>query len=199
MIFLKNSLGYRFKRGSSRNPLCMNKKLKYLQTIFSWRLLSELYKNRLIVNVDESSFGRSIKTSYSWLPKGSTHAIINTNWEGRLNLIFELWSNGKYIAIIQDQAGTEKTFQIFLIILKKYLDSLNEDNDQSLWVILNNASVHTTESVQKVAQMTGIELTWLPSDSPNFAPVEMVFGIIKRNIWSTKSKEKVNFSRPSGR
>ena len=198
-IYLKNCLGFRFKRGSSRAAWSMKKELKYLQAIFSWRILSDLYTNRLVVNVDESSFGRSIKANYSWLPKGSTYPIINTNWEGRVNLIFGLFSNGRWIAIIQDEIGTEKTFQIFLIFLKKYVDSWHEDNGKPLRVILDNASIHLTESVQKMAQIVSIELNFLPPYSPNLAPVEMIFGVIKRKLLSTKWKEKISFSKPSGR
>ena len=198
-MYLRNSLGYRFKKGSSRNPLSMKKELKFSQAIFAWRILSDLYTGRLVINVDESSFGRSIRNNYSWLPKGSTYPIINAKCEGRVSMIFGLCSNGKWIAMIQDQTVTEKTFQIFLLFWKKFVDCWHQDNNQPLKVILDNTSLHLTEEVQKIAQIIGVELNWLPPYSPTLAPVETAFGVIKRKIWTTKSKEKINFSKPSGR
>ena len=152
-IYLRDSLGYRFKKGSSRNLFSMKEETKFSQAIFAWRLLSDLYKGRLIVNVDESSFGRLIKNNYSWLPKGSTHPIINTKCEGRISMIFGLCSNGKWIAMIQDQTGTEKTFQIFWLFLKKFVDCWHRENNQPLRVILDNASLHITEEVKRIAQL----------------------------------------------
>ena len=170
-----------------------------MRSIFSWRVLFNLYKERVIINVDESSFGRWVQTNYSWLPKGSTSPIVNAKWIGRTNLVFGLWSNGRWMAIIQNENGTAENFQIFLIFLKKYIQSWHKSDAQPYWVILDNAAIHLTESVRRLAKTTGIELNSIPSYSPNLAPVEMVFGVWKRKIWCMKSKEIIDFSKPSGR
>ena len=198
-LYLKNILGYRFKRGSSRVPLSKKKELIFCQAIFSWRLLSDLYRERIVVNVDETSYGRSVKENYSCLPKGSTYPVINTIWEGRINMTFGLCSNGKWIAFIQDQNGTTKTFQVFLIFLKYYIDSWLEINSTPIQVVLDNAALHLTESTKNVAKILSIELNWVPPYSPNLSPVEMVFGVSKKKIWANKGKEKINFSKPSGK
>ena len=67
--FLKEELGYWYKRGSSRLYLSMDKKLKYMQSIWAWQTLCDLHSNITYINVDESSFTKSVKTEYSWIPR----------------------------------------------------------------------------------------------------------------------------------
>ena len=170
-----------------------------MRSIFSFRILLNMYRKRLIVNVDESSFGRWVQTNYSWLPKGITSPIVNARWRGRANLIFGLWSNGRWMAVIQNENGTAKNFKLFMIFLKKYIHSWYKSSVQPYWVILDNSAIHFTESVRKLAKTIGIEHNSIPSYSPNLAPVEMVFGVAKRKIWCMKSKEIIDFSYPSGK
>ena len=54
--FLKNSLHYSFKKGGSTTKKGGWYKTKQLQSIFSSRILKEIMDNKLIVNIDESSF-----------------------------------------------------------------------------------------------------------------------------------------------
>ena len=95
--FIKNNLRYSFKRGSSRNKRAKSSTSVYEQAVFSSKLMTRILENRLIVNIDESSFGRSIRNNYSWLPKSQNFGIINTMWSGRLTLIWGLASNGHWM------------------------------------------------------------------------------------------------------
>ena len=54
--FLKNSLHYSFKKGDQTTKKGGWYKTKQLQSIFSSRILKEIMDNKLIVNIDESSF-----------------------------------------------------------------------------------------------------------------------------------------------
>ena len=94
--FIKEGLGYSYKRGWSRPSANKQRNSKLLQSIFSSRMLESLYEDVLLINVDESCYSRSIKTSYSWLPKGVSSPIINTNHAGQATLILGLWSNGEW-------------------------------------------------------------------------------------------------------
>ena len=56
IIFLKEHLKYNFKKGSSTTHTGASPKIHTQQSIFSWRILSNILLNKYIVNIDESSF-----------------------------------------------------------------------------------------------------------------------------------------------
>ena len=86
--FVKKELKYCCERGSSRSYLSINDDLKYLQSIFASRVLKNLSLGKVFINIDESSFTKSVKSDYSWLPIGERHPIINTwGWEERLSCL----------------------------------------------------------------------------------------------------------------
>jgi hypothetical protein len=68
--FIKNDLKYLYKKGSSRPAKIRSNPNIYSKSLFCVKILSELHRGRLIVNVDECGFTRSVKTEYSWLPRG---------------------------------------------------------------------------------------------------------------------------------
>ena len=49
-----------------------------------------IHKKNSIVNIDESSFNRSVRSHYSWLLRGSSHPILNTFLTERATVIFGL-------------------------------------------------------------------------------------------------------------
>ena len=53
---LKNSLNYTYKKGSSGSKMLKSDNNKWQRSVFSSRILLSIYNNKLIVNIDESSF-----------------------------------------------------------------------------------------------------------------------------------------------
>ena len=55
--FIKSKLRYSFKRGSTRNHRAKSDSSIYAQTIFSRELMNRILEDRLVLSIDESSFG----------------------------------------------------------------------------------------------------------------------------------------------
>ena len=47
---------------------------------------------KTLINVDESSFDRSTRNNYSWLPKGEDNPIVNDRVSGKATLILATWN-----------------------------------------------------------------------------------------------------------
>ena len=189
---------YSYIRGSSRLTWAKTTILKYSQSIFSSRMLRFLYNGGLWINVEESSFSRSIKTNYAWLPKGWSSAILNSNCTGRASLIFGLWSNGHWVgAIVNDSTNTEK-FWLYLMMLHHFIEKWLYVNPWTVKVWLDNASIHLSKKWKLAAYVLRLELNGLPQYSPNLAPVELAFGFIKQKIRRRKDCKYINFSKQGG-
>ena len=127
--FLRTDLRFSYKRGSSRPVTSKKKTSVYLWSIFSSRILSAVYKKRLIVNIDKSSYNRSVKSNYSWLPIGCSSPILNTNCTGSTTIILGLFSNGHWLWMSVNGTVKAKHFFNFLTI-----------TTQVYWKLLGRAS-----------------------------------------------------------
>ena len=63
--------------------------------------MTELLKDKYVINIDEAGFSKSVKTQYLWLPIGSDASIINDVFQGRTNLILCVSQFGDWIGIIK--------------------------------------------------------------------------------------------------
>ena len=197
--FLKEDLRLSYKRGSARLALSMDPKLKYQQAIFSCRMIKILESGDIIINVDESSYTRSIKTNYSWLPKRRMKPIMNTIWKGRARLIFGLCSDGNYIGLLGNNTTKADEFCWFLFLLAKFAEYSLQLKQEKITISMDNVPIHLAEKTRRTADLLNLRVDCLPPYSPNLAPVEWVFGMSKRRMAQWKGQKIINLDRNYGK
>ena len=148
--FLINDLRFSYKRGSSRLITSKKKNSVHLWSIFSSRMLFALYEKRLIVNIDESSYNRSVKSNYSWLPIGCSSPILNTNCTGRTTIILGLFSNGHWLWMSVNGTTQAGHFWVFLQLLHKFIENCWEQQADTTKVVFDNARIHLTDKVKRL-------------------------------------------------
>ena len=196
---MKNELRYAFKLGSSR-PLASSKRESiYLQSMFSGRMLIAIHLKEFIVNVDGSSFSRSVKNNYSWLPKGKSMPILNTLCKGSTNILLALSIDGRWFWMILSESSTHFIFCIFLFLLQNYVKFVWGNVKFPIKVMLDNASIHLTSKTMKIAQYLKMKLNYLPPYWPHLAPIELIFDALKKRITAIKLGEAIDFAKPSGK
>ena len=195
---MQNELGYSYKRGASRSFLSKNPKLVYMQAVFAARMLSWINNSKVIINVDESSYTKSTKIDYSWLPRGKSYPIINTHWKASLNWIFAITTQGQWIALLNNNTIKSNEFWRFLFILKKFMEECTDISINDVIITLDNAPIHCSIKTKAWAAKLRFSLEWLPPYTPNFASVETVFGMTKTMIARKKNTKCLDFSRSTG-
>ena len=113
----KKKFKYMFKRGSDRLMASTKKEFIYLQSIFSSRILTAIYHNEFIINVDGSIFSRSVRNNYSWLPKDKSFPILNTLWKESSDILLALSIDGAWFWMILNENNTHFIFWVFLFFL----------------------------------------------------------------------------------
>ena len=197
--FLKAELKYRYKRGSSRSVLSREKKLKYMQAIFGCKMLEAIYRKQYLINVDEASYSKSVKTAYSWLPCGKSNPIVNMRFQGSANVIFAFWVDGEWMWLISSETTTAIKFVRFMILLQKFIELVIWVDPTSIRVWLDNAPLHLSRKVKRAAHSLNLPLHFLPPYSPCLAPVEWVFGMSKRILSKGEWRSAINFSKIWGK
>ena len=97
-----------------------------------------------------------------------------------------------------DGTTNSESFILYLLILTNFEDVFQKYWFSIIWV-LDNAAVHTTENTKSAAKHLEIELNLPPPYWPHLAPVERIFGWIKKKIWREEDGHPVNFSKANGK
>ena len=162
-------------------------------------MLIAIYHKEFIVNLDGSSFSRSVKNNYSWLPKGKSMPILNTLCKGSTNILLALSIDGRWFWMILSESSTYFTFCIFLFLLQNYVRFVWGNVKFPIKVMLDNASIHLTSQTMKIAQYLKMELNYLPPCWPHLAPIELIFGALKKRITAIKLGEAIDILKRAGR
>ena len=197
--FLKKEMRYWYKRGASRSYLSMDKKFKYMQSIWAWQALRDLHNNIVYINIDESSFTNSTKTDYSWLPKGKSNPIVNIWGTGRAVMLFALMSTGDWIWYISNRTTDSEQFWKFILLVQKFVELWTHVAINQTRILLDNASIHLSEFTKRMTKKLGLRMMFLPQYSPRLAPVELVFGMLKRIISTERKHKTIRFGSIDGK
>ena len=148
-----------------------------MQWIFSKMVIDFIAEKKIIFNVDESTYSRSIKCNYSWLPFRESSVIINSNWTGKANIIFGLSTDGNWLAVISDKTTNSVNFWRYLLLLRKFVTIWMKIDSENVVYTLDNAPIHVSLKTKKEAEQLKTKLFLLPPYSPSLAPTEWVFGV----------------------
>ena len=149
--------------------------------------------------MDEVGFGRSIKEHYSWLPKGKSSVITNDIFTGRVNMILGVTINGDYLGLMTWRTVNSEDYCLYLTLLSKSLKGTENGIHNDVTVIQDNASIHRTNIVKTTASREKFTMYLLPQYSPDLAPVELMFGAVKRKIKGEIWRQGCRFSSECGK
>ena len=142
--FVKNEMKYSYKKGSSRPPVYATIRTQLAKVLFWTELLTFIGKGETIINLDESSFDRSTKLEFSWLPKGRSCQFINDWLKGRTSLILATWNTSEWFAMVVLDTVNSQKFWFFLKLLEAIVRSRNCITQKSPIVIFDNARTHSS-------------------------------------------------------
>jgi transposase len=169
-------LGYSFKRirvrGVGKNQVERTKQFL--------RRAAEL-KGRVFVSVDESGFGINARRVYGYSPRGTACIVHSRRPKSRNNvsLLMAVSNDGDEQHIITADKVDGRAFATFV-------DSLSFPPGSVL--VMDNASIHNTSDVKTPLRRKGYEALFVPPYSPEFNPIELIFGIVK-HVYNRKRIE----------
>ena len=186
---------YSYKNGSSRPPSSTIPRNQLYKGLFSIQLLSSLRANKIVVNIDEWSFERSVKRNYSWLPTGQNWSILNEAVLGKWNLILASFSDGEWFAFIVKGTVDSSIFLLFLKILESLIWSKRNKSQDKYILLLDNASIHSSKLSKLMFSLSQLELRLLSAYAPELAPIELAFKAIKAKQKKQMIGQKADFSK----
>ena len=145
---MKTDLNLSFKRVQPRpNSINLNR-VKAIRQLFILKFLNEITTDYLIINIDETSINRHIRTNYSWCLKGTSKEVVNSPFSGSLSMISSICTNGNWISFIVNNTIDWQKFMTYLDHLYKWLKANKNFGFKNIAIILDNWSIHKTQKVK---------------------------------------------------
>ena len=196
--FVKKEMRFSYKKGSSRPQIYATQRTQLIKALFWTELLLLVAKGEVIINWDESSFDRSVKRQFSWLPKGKNLPIINDKLKGRASLILATWNTGEWIGMVVLGTVDSDKFWLFLGLLKTLIDSRNDSIEKSPIIIFDNARTHSSIKTINTIKDLSLPVRFLAPYCPEAAPIERIFGKIKSKLRVLGWTQNIDFSKKNG-
>ena len=191
---MKIKLQLSFKRVKSRPANINLQKINRIRSLFAVKLAKEISTDTLLINIDDTSINRDVKTNYSWGYKGETIEAKNSSFSGSISWILAIWSNGSWIWLLANQTIDSNCFVWFIKILNSWLNLNNKFGYHETIFLLDNCAVHKSKLTMKLLKKLSHKVYYLPAYSPELAPVEMCFSLFKRSLSESCKQESINLS-----
>ena len=196
--FVKKEMRFSYKKGSSRPPIYATQRTQIIKALLWTELLLLVAKGEIIINWDESSFDRSVKRQFSWLPKGRTYQLLMTKLKERASLILATWNTGERIGMVVLGTVDSDKFWLFMGLLKTLTDSLNGSIEKSQIIIFDNARTHSSIKTINTIKDLSLPVKFLAPYCPEAASIERIFGKIKSMLRVLVWTQNIDFSKRNG-
>ena len=179
---MKIDLRLSYKRCLSRPKIADINKIKLWRKLFSLKFLSEINPKSLIANWDECSINRNTKLNYSWSVIGMNKEIKNASLTGSISIIMSIFSNGCWFAMLWNTNTNSQVFLHYISKINEWLNCNKLFGYDNIYMILDNCSYHKSSETIKQLWNSEMKIVFLPPYSPSLAPIELIFGWIKRKL-----------------
>ena len=191
-------LNLSFKKGSSR-PVRVDPLRDRTIMITHWIEFANLWSDsKLFINVDEVLISNKTKLHYSWMTRGQSWKIENNVWGRSKSLIVAVTSNGElFYSFIESTYKSDS----FISFMKKLLLWVENDLDHRLKdtiILLDNWKVHKSKSTTDFLLNNNATYVFIPPYSPEIAPIELIFGVMKRWLLIQIPKIGIKLNKRSG-
>jgi transposase len=106
--------------------------------------------------------------------------------------------SSEWFGMLKTKTVSSADFSIFLMLMKEILVKVNVDTKRRVVVHADNAKIHVSKLMRKVARNIDLKFSFLPPYCPEIAPVELMFDIIKSKMSPKRREKVVNFSKKEG-
>ena len=161
---MKNDANLSFKRVKSRpNSIDLNR-INSIRNLSSIKFAKIVTEKTLLINIDESSINRNVKSVYSWGVKGLPIESQNSVFAGSVSLIMAICTNGAWISKIINETIDSENFIWFIKVMISWLQSHNYfEHSQIIILLLDNCAIHKSNQVAALFQRVNFIILYIPA------------------------------------
>ena len=166
-----------------------------LKILYSIRFSRYLLHLSLLVNIDESSFFKNTWNYYGWSKIGEESITKGILFKGSVSVISSITSAGHSYTETLVGALNSKKFSEYLDRLLKYFSDAWNINTSKIGLILDNWSIHRSREINDYFVNYDINTIFIPPYCLEFAPIEILFSFVKRNLMKQHKNNCLDLSK----
>ena len=143
-------------------------------------------------------FSNKTKQNYWWLSKGKPGKIYNMRWVGSYSLIVAISSIGKWFALRLTTNNNSKIFKLFMKRMLRWIEFDLCHHLSKTIIILDNLNIHKSKETKPWLINSRALYIFLPTYALEIAPIELIFGLLKRRLIKQTAWRKVKLSSKNG-
>ena len=133
------------------------------------------------------------------MPTRNGCSILNNVAKGRTNLLFAVSNQGDWVAMFVNETIKSEQYSIFLVVLHYLLKFVGKNIKDEVIFLQDNAAIHHGKLIKRIATKLDLWMHFLPAYSPEIAAVELIFGVLKRKICTTRTAHLNDFGADGGK
>ena len=146
--------------------------------------------------IDEFKISHVKKDNYAWSVKGKPAWKFGYNSTFEISAIVAFNAEGRVYFLGTKQTINSEIFQFFLTKLISYEDR-RLDNDERVWILSDNSSIHKTFEVKNLLKLNNASLITITAYSPCLNLTEKLIRFIKQKIQAEKNEGRQDYSLPT--
>ena len=196
--YLKEDLSFSYRKGTPK-PWSVNLgKLRAVRIWYSTELIRNIDQPTLLVNIDETCLSKTAFNNRSWFPKGNSGEVFSIGFRNSISLILAITSEGDYFGATIRRTVDSKIYKQFLENLEEWLQIRDKKRHRNIILIHDNAPIHRSKILFEFTRDDGYIHAFLPPYTPEYAPVELIFGQIKSHIKKSCRKSLIDLRGNEG-
>ena len=127
------------------------------------------------------------------MPTRNGGSILNNVAKGRTNLLLAVSNQGDWVAMFVNETIKSEKYSIFLVVLHYLLKFAGKNIKDEVIFLQDNATIHHGKLIKRIATKLDLWMHFLPTYSSEIAAVELIFGVLKRKIRTTRTVHLIDF------
>ena len=114
-------------------------------------------------------------------------------------MILAITSDGDYYAFVLSGRNSTIIYKRFLESFESWLMARQVDHNSKIIVMQDNCQIHHSNKVKELINKSRLMFVFIPAYTPEYAPVEKVFGIIKAKLRKIRDRKSINWNKEEGK
>ena len=195
---VKKTLKMTYRKWTNKSWMVDVSKLSILRSLFCFRMGKHITTSTLLISLDETTFNHKIANNKWWIRKGYSAELFNNKFVGSWSLIMAITNEGSYFGKLMKGWINSTIYLEFLKSLETWIETKRRSTSQKVIIFKDNWQVHRARKVWSFIEMSQYMYVYIPMYTPEYSPVENLFGILKSKCKRFRSQRSIYWWKEEG-
>ena len=166
-------------------------KLSILRSLFCFRTGEHITASTILINLDETTFNHKVANNKWWIRKGYSEELLNNKFVRSWSFIMAITNEGSYFGKLMKGWINSTILLEFLKSHETWIETKRRSTSKKVIIFKDNWQVHGARKGWSFIEMSQYMYVYIPMYTPEYSPVENLFGILKSKFKRFRSQRSI--------